>query len=79
MYFKRKVKETELGFISNFNNPFRKNKKTISFADHKRIKKASKTPTEYTSTRWIISKIFFQLIKDFNHLDEEKFCLNGFE
>ena len=70
------MKQTELGFTSNFYNPFRKNKKTVSFANYKRIKKASETPTDYSS----IIKDFLSADtrKDFIHL-EEKFCLNGFE
>ena len=56
-----------------------KNKKTVSFADYNRIKKISKNyerfnhqPNEFQDF------LSVDTIKDFNHLEEEKFCPNVF-
>ena len=73
IYFERKAKQIELGFTSNSYNPFRKKeKKTVSFADYNRIKKASETPTDELQ-----DFLSADTIKDFNYLEEEKFCLNS--
>ena len=79
IYFERKAKQTQLGFTSNSYDPFRKNKKTVSFADNNRLRKSRKF-------QWIIHQpdelqdfISADTRKDFNHLEEEKFCLNSFK
>ena len=72
------MKETELGFTFNSYSPLRKqNKRTVSFADSIRIKKASETPTHQPDE--LQDFLSADTINDFSHLEEEKFCLNGFE
>ena len=47
-------KESETNWIEiyiQFLQSIQKNKKTVSFANNIRIKKASETPTDYSSTR----------------------------
>ena len=48
-------------FLQSIQN---KNKKIVSFAEYKRIKKASETP-HYSSTRWITSFSFSWCDKEF--------------
>ena len=74
------MKQTELEFISNSNNPFRKKiKKPSLLASTTELRKPRKL-------RWIIHQpnelqdfLSTDTIKDFNHLEEENFCLSGFE
>ena len=72
-YFETKAKQAELRFTFNSYNPFRKNKKIVSFANNDRIKKASETPTDYSPDK-LQDFLFADTIKE-----EEKFCPNGFE
>ena len=52
--FRKKSETNWNGIYFQFQQSIQKKcKKTASFADYKRIKKASETPMDYLSTRWI--------------------------
>ena len=58
-------------------NPFRKNKKTISFTDYNRIKKASENLRDFHQPEELQDFLSVDTIKDFNHLEEESFILTA--
>ena len=76
------MKQTELRFTSNSYNPFRKKKKrkkTVFLLTTTELRKSPKLQRIIHQPDELQDFISADTIKDFNHLEEEKFYLNGLE
>ena len=78
-YFERKAKQTELRFTSNSYNPFRKIRKQSLLPTTTELRKPPKLRRFIHQPDELQDFLSADTIKDFNHLEKEKFCLNGFE